>query len=72
MEGVGRLQGLHVDVGALRRAALVRVAGVERARVVRSDGGRELIHQWLDVFGVNQRDLRGGEHKIQGIYDALR
>lgn len=58
VEGVGGLNGLHVDVRALGGAALVRVGGVERACVVRRNGGCQLIHQRLDGLVVYQLDLR--------------
>ena len=58
VEGVGGLDGLHVHVGALCGAALVRVAGVERARVVGGDGGRQLVNQRLDGLGRDQLNLR--------------
>jgi len=67
VEGVGCLNRLHVHIGALGRAALVRVAGVEGAGVVGSNGGCQLIEQGLDVLLVNQLNLpKGAGQKEEG------
>ena len=69
---VGCLQRLHVHIRALRCAALVRVRGVQRARVVRRNGGRQLVQQRADVLGLNHLDLRtsGGQVCQSGLVRA--
>lgn len=71
VERVGGLDGLHVDVGALGGAALVRVAGVKRTGVVSGDRRRQLIKQRLDDIVVDQLDLQAAQlvcDERQGAY----